>query len=338
MSYQEQELPQKTHEGRCEETTEGNKDNDNPNASPPPYSECSSQGRKQDTSPGRTTLYPLLTKLATESALRRYTYLVWSLVEVIAVTFSTDVRNLRRTINRYPNLVQPFEVDLPFTIMNIPQRALLAEMCALVQMFEREMADDRWLLVHPMDKQIAVKTVLEPIQALSVDLEFALQLLGRFSRSQNCRRPDSTLLDHWMKSPKPTHRGDIMASHALFAGKLPLQEEVRMVLMDYIAVFQEKEELQNLRTSKYLQELSSKPGLKYCWPITHEYANLAKELRRLQPNGPVTDLHEWAQTRLKDKISLRRMKEAVLKTQKRIKGMLQTGMCTLGKVASKKCL
>lgn len=169
----------------------------------------------------------------------------------------------------------------------------------------RELAQNRWLLIHPRAKYLARKLILEPTQELELDLDFALELMGGFERGEGCKRPERTLLGYWRTWPHTTSLGDIMASHVLILESFELEREVRVVLEDYIEAFEKENGLEGLCTSKELQGESFSPGATSCWPLGDEYMNLAKGLRTLKISHPVRDPYEASRTRLIERRSLR---------------------------------
>lgn len=90
----------------------------------------------------------------------------------------------------------------------------------------REVAQSRWLSIHPKLKHLAKKMIVEPTQDLKLDLDYALQLMGSFERVEGCKRPESSLLSNWMTWPLTISLGDIMASHVMLLQSFQLKRKV----------------------------------------------------------------------------------------------------------------
>lgn len=271
-----------------------------PDTPPPPYAEQLLQDRNEDALSDRNNPYPILLKYAKQSGSRRSAKFHWVLVDVVAATFSTDLGDLKTALMKVdPDWAPVMALDSS-SIWDKEGRALVVETCALVQNLEREMARSRWLLIHPRDRYLVKKMVLDPVQRYNMNLDFVLEALGRFKRGQNGRRPESTLLDHWMTSPHTTDLGDTIASHSLLLQRFMLEDEVRLVLEDYVAAFQKREGLEELCTSKELQEESLVPGSTCCWPLSDGYMNLARGLRALK-KSVIHDPYESSRTRLRER-------------------------------------
>jgi hypothetical protein len=291
----------KTSVDMSERTVQENRGETIPNTPPPRYTEWSSQDRNEDTLPDRNDTYPVLAKCAKQARPARSAKLHWVLVDIVAATFSTDVSRLKTALVKAdPNWAPIMALDSS-SICGKETRTIVAETCALVQNLEREMARSRWLLIHPRDKYLVKKMVLEPVQDYHLDLNFVLEVLGRFRRSQDCRRPGSTLLDHWITSPHTTDLGDAIASHSLLLQSFVLEDEIRLVIEDYIAAYQKRTGLEELCTSKELQEESLVPGVTCCWPLSDGYMDLARGLRTLKTSRVIHDPYESSRTRLREK-------------------------------------
>ena len=304
-----------------------NKRND-PSTPPPPYTERSSDKDTDDDASNRNTPYPVLTRLAEETHLLRRSHFHWVLVDIMAVTFSTDCGRLKKALVKTdPSWGPSLAIEDSSSMLDKKGKSIAVEMCALVRALQRyalairhflykppllyvfltdlvrEMARGRWLLVDPRDKYLVRKMVLEPIQYFEMDLNFALELIGRFERGDGCSRPESTLLGYWMTWPYTTDLGDIIASHGFLLQKFDLEIEVRLVLEDYFVTFQKEKALEELCTSKELQEESLLPGPTSCWPLSDEYIDLARGLRAFEGNGTISDPYESSRTRLKERRS-----------------------------------
>jgi hypothetical protein len=300
VDISEETVQKNTSVDISEETIQKNKGETIPNTPPPRYTEWSSQDCNEVALPDRINPYPVLAKYAKEESSERGSIFHWVLVDIVATTFSTDVGSLRTAlVNDYP-CVPAMALDSS-SILVEEFRKLVVEICALVQNLEREMARSRWLLIHPRDKYLVEKMVLEPVLKYHLDLDFVLEVLGRFKRGQDCRGPESTMLDHWKTSPHTTDLGDTIASHYLLLQRFVLGEEVRAVLGDYVAAFQKRKGLEELCTSKELQEESLVPGKTCCWLLSDGYMDLARGVRALRTSHVIHDPHESSRTRLREK-------------------------------------
>lgn len=142
-------------------------------------------------------------------------------------------------------------------------------------------------------------------------LTMFLEILRQYMRVEGCRRPESTLVDYWMPSSSSTDLGDTTASHALLLRSLRLETEVHLILEDSITTFQKKKRLEELCTSKELQEESMfSPVKTCCWPLSDTYINLARGSRGLQTSGKMHDPFELSRKRLREgrKLRAQRMK------------------------------
>jgi hypothetical protein len=272
-----------------------------PNTPPPLYTELSSQDRNEDPLSDRNNPYPVLTHYAKQTDVICAARIHWVLVDIVVATFSTDVWSLKTAMVKSDPDWAPIMALDSSSIADKKGRILAAELCALVQDLEREMACSRWLLVHPRDKYLVERMVLEPVQEIHLNLDFVLEVLGRFKRGQDGGRPESTLLDHWMTSPHSTDLGDTIASHSLFIQSLVLKEEVRVVLEEYVAAFQKRKGLEELCTSKELQEESLVSGVTCCWPLSDGYMDLARGLRALKTSSVIHDPYGSSRTRLRER-------------------------------------
>jgi hypothetical protein len=185
--------------------------------------------------------------------------------------------------------------------------AEISELSTLIQSLQIEMSRDRWLLVSGRDKNLIQKTVLEPVEQYNLNLDYVLEFVGRYKRVEGCGRPESTLVDYRMSSAISTYLGDTIASHTLLLRSLELHHEVQDVLEQSITPYQEEKGLKHLRTSRELQEESTKSlAGTCCWPLSNEYMDLARGLRSWRMNGEMPDPFEPSQTRLRAARNLRR--------------------------------
>ncbi|KAF9741845.1 hypothetical protein PMIN01_01384 [Paraphaeosphaeria minitans] len=295
-----------------EETAQAN-EAELPNSPPPPYAESSSQGCTDHFFQSYNNPYPILSKYVESCSRHGCAKLYWVLVEILAVTFrlnhaKTELSRLRRAFaNTDPAWVHNLVDDKDeSSTRNEAGKEMTIEVCILVRNLQSIMARNRWLLVHPRDKLLVEKMVLEPIRDLELNLDFVLELLGRYNRyyGYGSRRPESTLLDFWTTSPRATDLADVIASHALLLQDLVLVKEMRQVLKEYIAEFQKKNGLEELCTSSELQEESLRSGATCCWPLSDGYMDLARGLRTLGTSF-IHDLYEQSRTRLRRKRNLR---------------------------------
>lgn len=163
------------------------------------------------------------------------------------------------------------------------------------------MASNRWLLVDGKDKYLANKIILEPVEELRLDIDYVLQVLGRYGRVEGRGVPESTLVGYRMPSspstrprcePSMLDLGDTIASHALLMRSLSFREEVRLVLEDSLVTFQKSRGLEGLRTSDEIQEEALSSGKTCCWTLSDGYMNLAKALRTSRVSGMIHDPFE----------------------------------------------
>jgi hypothetical protein len=141
--------------------------------------------------------------------------------------------------------------------------------------------------------------VLEPVRVYQLNLDYVLEVFGRYKRVEGCQRPESTLVDYWMSSPCSTDLGDTIASHILLLRSVPWLLDIASIVEDAIATYQKENGFQELQTSKELQDESLlSPAKTCCWPLSEEYMELARALRSLLPNGEVHDPFGPSRTRL----------------------------------------
>ncbi|KAF2785538.1 hypothetical protein K505DRAFT_369087 [Melanomma pulvis-pyrius CBS 109.77] len=297
----------RTNVDGSEKTVQEDQGEEVPDTPPPRYTEFPSKDDSRCSLLNSNTPYPLLTKVSQLSRYLRRGPLVWSLVEIIALTFSTDCQRLKAALVKAdPTWAPTACIQDSSSIRNDQGRAIVTEFSALIQNLQKEMSHDRWLLVCGRDKNLMKKLVLEPVKDLDLNLDYALEVLGRYKRVEGCRRPESTLVDYWMLSSSSTDLGDTIASHALLLQSFELETEVHLILEDSITTYQKEKGLEELRTSKEMQEESVLSLAKTCcWPLSDEYMDLARGLRGLQKSGEMHDPFEPSRTRLRESRKLR---------------------------------
>lgn len=183
---------------------------------------------------------------------------------------------------------------------------MITELSALIQNLQKEMSHDRWLLVCGRDRDLIKKIVMEPVKDFDLNLDYILEILGRYKRVEGRRRPESTLVNYWMSPSSGTDLGDTIASHALLVQSFGLETEMHLILDDSIATYQKGKGLEELRTSKELQEISVLSLAETCcWPLSDEYMDLAAGLRGLQSSSEKHDPFEPSRTRLREGRKLR---------------------------------
>ena len=174
------------------------------------------------------------------------------------------------------------------SILTADHKAELAELCSLVRDLKEKLRRCRWPAVRQRDKDLLVKIVLDPAKEWPIDVEYVLEVLGRYRHSEASGVTKiETLVDYRMPScpgirPRWTSPmldlGDTMASHASLISALRLKKEQRLVLENAMAAFQKGKGLEELRNSRELQKESLKSGQTCGWPLSNEYSNLAKVL------------------------------------------------------------
>ncbi|KAJ4303125.1 hypothetical protein N0V90_002017 [Kalmusia sp. IMI 367209] len=186
---------------KFEETVQEHRGEKVSNAPPPPYTESPPKGRRGGPRHNSDTSYPLSIEYAKRERNVRRASLHWFLVEIIAVTFSTDCRRLKATLLKTDPRWAPLAlIEDSSSIIDRKRRELLTELSALVQNLEEKITGNRWLLVHKQDKDLIEKLILEPVDDLDLNLDYVLEVFGRYKRVEGCRRPESTLVDYWMSS------------------------------------------------------------------------------------------------------------------------------------------
>jgi hypothetical protein len=296
---------------RSEKIVQEGREEKVPESIPPRYTEFPLEDYNQDSPPNSNTTYPLLTKIAQHSKQIQRDRLLWFLVEIIAVTFSTDCRRLKEVMLKTdPGWAVTVRIKDPSSITHAQGRAWIAELSNLIRNLQKEMSYGRWLLVRGRDKDLVQKIVLEPVKDLGLNLEYVLEGVGRYKRAESSRRPESTLVDYCMPSSSSTDLGDTIASHALLLQSLKLEAELYSILEDSIVTYQKENGLERLRTSKELQEESKLSLAKTCcWPLSDVYMDLARGLRGLQTCGEMHDPFGPSRTRLRESQTLREHRE-----------------------------
>jgi len=278
---------------------------------PPPYSGSPlNDGSKNSASERKSTSYPLLSKYAfavEDSQFFCSSYFLWCLTEIMAVTFPTDFVRLKAIIAEInPRWAVASNLQEPGSLFHISTRPIVAELTALVRNLEESLAGNRWLFVHKKDKELVRRWVLLPVQALQMDLDYVLEVLGRY----DCVAK-KTLVNYWMPlSPSNQPRdelamldlGDTLASHTLLLYSLKLGKELDFLFEESINTFWKDKGLEGLRTSEELQEESLFSGEKCCcWPLNDRYMNLAKVLRELGPSSVMDDPFGPSRSRLRER-------------------------------------
>jgi hypothetical protein len=133
--------------------------------------------------PDRNNPYPALARCASKKRSLRCATFHWLLVDVVAATFSTDIWSLKTALANVDPVWAPNLAIDSASIWEKRGKMLVAETGALVRNLEREMARGRWLLIHPRDKYLVKRMVLDPVRKYHMNLDFVLEVLGRFERS-----------------------------------------------------------------------------------------------------------------------------------------------------------
>jgi len=287
---------------------------------PPPYTESSSDDGSKNPAPERkSTPYPLLTKyaFAVENS-QSYCdgYFLLCLMEIMAVTFPTDFVRLKAILAESSSRwAASSHLQEPSSLFHIARRPIVAELTALVRNLEEALASNRWLFVDKKEKELVRIWVLLPVQARGINLDYVLEVLGRYECTESCgvegyRIAKKTLVDYWMPlSPNDQPKdelimldlGDTLASHTLLLHSLRLGKKMDLVFEESINTFWKDKGLEGLQTSKKLQEESLSSGEKCCWwPLSDGYMNLAKVLRGLGPSSVMDDPFEPSRTRLRE--------------------------------------
>jgi hypothetical protein len=281
-----------------------------PETLPPRYTELPSKDDSRDVLPKRNNPYPILAQLSESNEIYRHSNFLWCLLEIVAVTFFTDCERLGLAIVKNNTNTAPktlADIKDPHSIMNEKRRAMTAETCALIRTLQEAVSHNRWLLICGRDRELVKKMVLEPVMRYKLDLDYVLEVFGRYRRVEGCPRPESTLVDYWVSSSFSTDLGDTIASHALLLRSGPLPLDMILMVEDSIATYQKENGFEELETSKELQEESLlSPAKTCCWPLSEEYMELARALNSLQADGDMHDPFEPSRTRLRDARKLRK--------------------------------
>ncbi|KAF2715322.1 hypothetical protein K504DRAFT_457494 [Pleomassaria siparia CBS 279.74] len=288
-----------------------------PDTAPPPYTELSSQSHTGDplsNSNSRPTMhthrsavpYPALT-LTLEKEWSPADIFFWSLVQIMAVTFSADVQRLQAAMLKENPSWDSFLSEHSSSILTRHEKDAMEELCALVRDLEEKLRRRCWPTVRQQDKDILVKFVLEPAQEMQIDSGYALEVMGRYRNFEACGvRRIETLIDYWMPSypiilPNWTSPmldlADTLASHVSLIDSLGSgwSKGENLVLEDAMAKFRKDKGLEDVWNSKALQnEVFYSGGMCY-WPLSDEYMNLAKALR----TGAMRDPFAETRNRLK---------------------------------------
>lgn len=301
---------------KCEETVR-----EELNFPPPPYTKLRTRinGLQLD----ETQQYPLLAVYSKNTRESRQAQLRWALVEIVAVTFSTDCRRLKASLYDFDPSWTSNEgtgrwdkaTELPTSIWDEEGRVMVSELCALVHNLEKAMAGDRWLLVHQHDKFLVNQLILKPARELGLDLYFVIEILGRFERSDGRCRPKSTLVDYWMKakSASETDVADTIASHGFLLRRCKLDERSRLILEDYITAYLKSKGLEGLKNSRELQDESLREHETSCWPLSDSYMCFTEGLRTLETREYTHDPYETSRARLAQKREERIAEESLLR-------------------------
>jgi hypothetical protein len=224
----------------------------------------------------------------------------WILAEIIAATFSADCRKMKEIegIHKSGTINKGSENDR-FSIVGKALRVAITELSALIRYLEGEIKHGRWLFVTREHRNLMLKWVVEPVQKGGLDLDYVLEVIGRYRRVEGCRRPESTLVDYWMLSPSGRDLIDTIASHALLVQSLKLRPESHGVLEDAITMYRKQRGLEELCPSQELQAESMLCLKETCaWPLSNGYMDLARALRGLYANSQIRDPFGPSRTRL----------------------------------------
>lgn len=269
--------------------------------------------RPQGPPPSDHNPYWLLTEFIEWSREERKNILYWILLEILALTFRG--RN-GKTLGTTPGTTTPSESDMSslwtalldtgaegdeWEIWTTRSWPRTIEMCTLVRHLQNDLAQGRWPLLHPTEKLLVERMVLEPAHDLHLDLYFCLELMGRYSRGNGCSRPESTVLDFYAKSPRATDLGDAIASHSQIIYRMIAEEPVRRVLDDYVAAYKKENGLGELRMSEEFQREMFTTSKSSGWPLSKDFMNLADALRSLTTRSDLHDAFEPSRTKLRKK-------------------------------------
>lgn len=303
----------KTAVDGSENAVQGEQREDELDTPPPQYTEFASKIDSRGYLPEDDTPYPLSTEAAQQSSNFRRTRLLWFFMEILAVSFSADYQRLKDAqLRSESSWAIPARTEDSYSVLNGQSRAMLTELSNLVSKLHKEMRHDRWLLVSGRDLDLIRKIVLEPVRISKLNLDYVLEVLGRYKRVEGCSRLESTLLGYWMQSSTRTAIGDTIASHALLLGPLRLRPELHIVLEDSINKYQKEEGLEKLHTSRELrEEAMASLAETCCWPLCGTYMDLARGLRGLQASGEMHDRFGPSRTRLRESRKLLEHRERI---------------------------
>jgi len=184
------------------------------------------------------------------------------------------------------------------------------DVCTLVRDLEEKLRRNRWFSASRQDKDLLIKLVLKPAEALEIQADYALEIAGTFRQDRHVGKGINyyTLVDLW----KPRYRknlparsyrmldlGDTLASHASFIASLNLQEEQQSELADAMAKYCKERKLNELHMSetlkqKVMEELKYHPHRTCCWPMRDGYMDLFRMLGK-------TDGSSWRDVLRKDR-------------------------------------
>jgi hypothetical protein len=151
-------------------------------------------------------------------------------VEILAVTFGTDYQNLMVTLVKTDPAWTHFAIlKDASSILDKKKRSALSLVSTRIRHLKKKTSSSRWRLFYDWDKDLIEKHVLGPVDDLGLNLDYALEVLGRYKRKEGRGRPKSTMVGYWMLSSHVTDLSDTIASHALFLQSLLLQKGVHLV-------------------------------------------------------------------------------------------------------------
>jgi hypothetical protein len=174
---------------------------------PPPYTEFTSEGPGGHPLSSSHSSYPLLTKYVEKKRLDRRNMLFWSLVEIVAATFSTDCQRFKAALLKSdPICASSVRIEDSSTFYNKGLRSYIEELCALVRNLEHELTSNRWILVHKQEKELVKNLILDPVDDLGLNLDYVLEVLGRYRCVEGCtllnyRMPSSPIIQPRQETP-----------------------------------------------------------------------------------------------------------------------------------------
>lgn len=155
----------------------------------------------------------------------------------------------------------------PGSLFHISTRLIVAELTALVRNLEKSLAGNRWLFVHKKDKELLRRWVFLPARSLQLNIEFVLEMLGRF----DCVAK-TTLVDDWMPL-FPQELAYTLAGHARLLHRAGLGEKLESLFEESFNLFWKDKGLEGLG------------GRCCCALLSDGYMNLGKMLREFGPFG-----------------------------------------------------